>query len=74
MTKIQKQSQENMRNVDWHVILGRKDVYMIPEENSQDQNFRHYWRTATSKMCVLAQRIRNLTLYVKECTKQWAMS
>jgi hypothetical protein len=31
---------------------------------------KHYWRTATSKMCVLAQRIRNLTLYVKECIKQ----
>ena len=70
MTKIWKQLQENMHNVGCHVIRGRKDVYMIPEENSQDKNFRHYWRTGTSKMCVLVQRIRNLTLYVKECTKQ----
>jgi len=63
-----------MHNVGYHVIRGHKDVYMILGQNSQDQNFRHYWRTATSKMCVLAQRIRNLMLYVKECTKQWAMS
>jgi len=52
-----RQLQENMHNVGYHVIRGHKYVYMILGQNSQDQNFRYYERTATS--CTSAKYLQS---------------
>jgi hypothetical protein len=54
-----------MHYVGWHNVCGLSDVYMIQKENSQELNFKHYWKNVTLQTLALVQNKRQSNAIVE---------